>query len=53
MCTSAYHSQANGKDELFNHKILAALRAYVVEYLDYWDRVATAVSYGCNTHVHR
>lgn len=51
--TAAYHPQTNGQAERYNRTILAALRAYVADHLDDWDRFAGALSYGYNTQVHR
>ncbi len=51
--TAPYHAQTNDQVERYYRTVLAALRGYVTEHLDDWDRFASAISYGYNTQVHR
>lgn len=51
--TSSYHPQTNGQAERFNRTLLSALRRYVAEELNDWDKFSDAITYGYNTQVHR
>ena len=51
--TTTYHPQANGQLERFNRTLTSALRKYVGEHPKDWDLFSDAITFACNTQVHR